>query len=128
MKNLSKDFPFIFNTIYIFAIFIEVLILILGNRTQFNYANFIQSYQNVGKSIFFLPWVGLVINIIFYLVNLNDGWILAGCLAGIAGYMVLAILPEFFYVGLIFLWIGLFLFYRSFTKRRQRVVNHADPK
>lgn len=128
MKNFTKDFPFIFNAIYIFAIFVEVVILIMGNSSNFSFNSFIQSYKDVGKSIFFLPWLGLVINIISYLLNLSDGWILGGCLAGIAGFMVLAILPEFFYIGLVFLWIGIFLFYRSFGKRRQRIINHADPK
>jgi hypothetical protein len=128
MKNFTKDFPLIFNAIYIFAIFVEVVILIMGNSSNLTFNSFIQSYKDVGKSIFFLPWLGLVINVISYLVNLSDGWILGGCLAGIAGFMVLAILPEFFYVGLVFLWIGIFLFYRSFAKRRQRVINHADPK
>lgn len=128
MKNLVKNFPFIFNSVYILAIFIEVLILIFSNIQQFNYLKFISSYVEVGNTFYILPWIGLLINIISYLMNLDDGWILGGCLAGIAGFLVLAILPELFFIGLICLWLGIFLFYRSFTKRRQRVVNHADFK
>lgn len=128
MKNLAKNFPFIFNSVYIVAIFVEVLILIMSDFKQFNYSNFIKSYIQVGNSFFFLPWIGLLINIISYLLNLDDGWILGGCLAGIAGFLILAILPEVFFAGLICLWIGIFLFYHSFAKRRQRVVNHADSR
>ncbi|BDR56287.1 hypothetical protein [Xylocopilactobacillus apis] len=128
MKNFTKDFPFIFNVVYIFAVFVEVLILLFGNRSQLNYAHFIESYKEVGNTVFFLPWLGLIVNIVSYLFNLDDGWVLGGCLAGIAGFLVLAILPEFFYVGLVFLWIGIFLFYRSLTKRRQKIVNHANTR
>lgn len=128
MKNLAKNFPFIFNSVYIVAIFVEVLILIMSDFKQFDYSNFIKSYIQVGNSFFFLPWIGLLINIISYLLNLDDGWILGGCLAGIAGFLILAILPEVFFAGLICLWIGIFLFYHSFAKRRQRVVNHADSR
>ena len=128
MNNFTKDFPFIFDAIFILAVVVEVLILVFGSRNQFSFDIFIQSYKDVSKSIYFLPWIGLVVNVIFYLLNLDDGWILAGCLSGIVGFMILAVLPEFFYAGLIFLLIGICLFYRSLSKRRQRIVNHAETK
>ncbi|MCI2171762.1 hypothetical protein [Schleiferilactobacillus perolens] len=94
----------------------ESVLIFVVNIGFFNWQIFVATYWTLASKTYFIGVVGGLLHVWSYLISLRYPGVLVGNLCGIVGYILLFILPNLFWIGLIFLIISI------------RLVMHNSPR
>lgn len=126
MRFSWRKAPALYGLVFLFAFAVEAVMIFLINMSVFSWQEFIATYWALAAKTFFIGIIGGLLHILSYLISLPYPWVLAGNLVGLAGYIVMFILPNLFWLGLILLVISIRLIMHN-SPHHTPAIHQAGP-
>ncbi|WP_125712959.1 hypothetical protein [Agrilactobacillus yilanensis] len=113
-----KKLPALFDLVFLFITFLEIIALffLCVSSQDMTLQNFFTLYGTVAGKIFWIFLVGILLHIISYVKSLDNNWLLFANICGIFAYLTFWILPNYFPIAVILLWLSIY-----------NLMSHAKP-
>lgn len=110
--------PALYGLIFLFAFAVETVMIFFLDGAAFSWQTFSATYWALAAKTYFIGIIGGVLHVGSYLISLRYPGVLLGNLVGLAGYIVMFILPNLFPVGLVLLVVSIWLILHNSPRHR----------